>query len=92
MSDYNGRDKTFFESINEPIVNIDNQKTADIVNQIEKTEKLEDDLNKILGGKTKSQLLQMALDGGVEIPAQFPKAEIVANVIANYDSITKKKI
>ena len=92
MSDYNGRDKTFFESINEPIVNIDNQKTADIVNQIEKTEKLEDDLNKILGGKTKSQLLQMALDGGVEIPAQFSKAEIVANVIANYDSITKKKI
>ena len=48
--------KHFFESINEPIVNIDNQKTADIVNQIEKTEKLEDDLNKILGGKTKSQL------------------------------------
>jgi len=91
MSDYNGRDKTFFESINEPIVNIDNQKTADIVNQIEKTEKLEDDLNKILGGKTKSQLLQMALDGGVEIPAQFSKAEIVANVIANYETITKKK-
>jgi len=96
MSDYDGRYKTFFESINEPEVpevsNVDNQKTEDIVKQIEKTEKLEEDLNKILGGKTKSQLLQMALDGGIEIPAQLTKAEIVANVIANYDSITKKKI
>lgn len=92
MSDYNGRDKTFFESINEPIVNIDNQKTEDIVKQIEKTAKLEDDLNKILGGKTKAQLMQMALDGGIELPAQLSKAEMVANVIANYDSITKKKI
>lgn len=96
MSGYDGRDKTFFETINEPLIpevtNVDNQKTEDIVKQIEKTEKLEDDLNKILGGKTKSQLLQMALDGGIEIPAQLTKAEIVANVIANYDSITKKKI
>jgi len=96
MSQYDGRNKTFFESINEPVIpevsNVDNQKTEDIVKQIEKTEKLEDDLNKILGGKTKSQLLQMALDGGIEIPAQLTKAEIVANVIANYDSITKKKI
>ena len=92
MSGYDGRDKTFFESINEPIINIDNQKTADIVNQIEKTEKLEDDLNKILGGKTKAQLMQMALDGGIELPAQLSKAEMVANVITNYDSITKKKI
>lgn len=96
MSGYDGRDKTFFETINEPVIpevtNVDNQKTEDIVKQIEKTEKLEDDLNKILGGKTKSQLLQMALDGGIEIPAQLTKAEIVANVIANYDSITKKKI
>ena len=96
MSGYDGRDKTFFESINETklpeVSNVDNQKTEDIVKQIEKTEKLEDDLNKILGGKTKSQLLQMALDGGIEIPAQLTKAEIVANVIANYDSITKKKI
>jgi hypothetical protein len=92
MSNYDGRDKTFFESINEPIVNIDNQKTEDIVKQIEKTEKLEDDLNKILGGKTKAQLMQMALDGGIELPAQLSKAEMVANVIANYDSITKKKI
>jgi hypothetical protein len=96
MSDYDGRYKTFFESINEPEVpevsNVDNQKTEDIVKQIEKTEKLEEDLNKILGGKTKSQLLQMALDGGIEIPAQLTKAEIVANVITNYDSITKKKI
>ena len=92
MSDYNGRDKTFFESINDPIVNVDHQKTEDIVKQIEKTEKLEDDLNKILGGKTKAQLMQMALDGGIELPAQLGKAEMVANVIANYDSITKKKI
>jgi len=92
MSNYDGRDKTFFESINEPIVNIDNQKTEDIVKQIEKTEKLEDDLNKILGGKTKAQLMQMALDGGIELPAQLSKAEMVANVIQNYDSITKKKI
>ena len=92
MSGYDGRDKTFFESINEPIINIDNQKTEDIVKQIEKTEKLEDDLNKILGGKTKAQLMQMALDGGIELPAQLSKAEMVANVITNYDSITKKKI
>jgi len=92
MSNYDGRDKTFFEIINEPIVNIDNQKTEDIVKQIEKTEKLEEDLNKILGGKTKAQLMQMALDGGIELPAQLSKAEMVANVIANYDSITKKKI
>ena len=92
MSDYDGRDKTFFESINEPIQNVDNQKTEDIVNQIEKTEKLEDDLNKILGGKTKAQLMQMSLDGGIELPAQLSKAEMVANVITNYDSITKKKI
>ena len=34
----------------------------------------------------------MAADGGIEIPAQLTKADIVANVIANYDSITKKKI
>ena len=92
MSQYDGRDKTFFESINEPIANVDNQKTEDIVKQIEKTEKLEDDLNKILGGKTKAQLMQMALDGGIELPAQLSKAEMVANVITNYDSITKKKI
>lgn len=92
MSNYDGRDKTFFEIINEPILNIDNQKTEDIVRQIEKTEKLEEDLNKILGGKTKAQLMQMALDGGIELPAQLSKAEMVANVIANYDSITKKKI
>ena len=92
MSQYDGRDKTFFESINEPITNVDNQKTEDIVKQIEKTEKLEDDLNKILGGKTKAQLMQMALDGGIELPAQLSKAEMVANVIQNYDSITKKKI
>ena len=87
-----GRDKTFFEIINEPITNIDNQKTEDIVRQIEKTEKLEDDLNKILGSKTKAQLMQMAIDGGIELPAQLSKAEMVANVIANYDNITKKKI
>jgi hypothetical protein len=92
MSGYDGRDKTFFESINEPIVNIDNQKTEDIVKQIEKTEKLEEDLNSILGGKTKAQLMQMALDGGIELPAQLSKAEMVANIIQNYDSITKKKI
>ena len=92
MSGYDGRDKTFFESINEPVANIDNQKTEDIVKQIEKTEKLEEELNNILGGKTKAQLLQMAADGGIEIPAQLSKADIVANVIANYDSITKKKI
>ena len=92
MSGYDGRDKTFFESINEPIVNIDNQKTEDIVKQIEKTEKLEEDLNTILGGKTKAQLMQMALDGGIDLPAQLSKAEMVANVITNYDSITKKKI
>ena len=92
MSQYDGRDKTFFESINEPITNVDNQKTEDIVKQIEKTEKLEDDLNKILGGKTKAQLMQMAMDGGIELPAQLSKAEMVANVIANYDNITKKKI
>ena len=92
MSQYDGRDKTFFESINEPITNVDNQKTEDIVKQIEKTEKLEEDLNKILGGKTKAQLMQMALDGGIDLPAQLSKAEMVANVIANYDSITKKKI
>ena len=46
----------------------------------------------ILKGKTKSQLLLMAEDGGLEIPAQLSKAEIVANIITNYDSITKKKI
>jgi len=92
MSNYDGRDKTFFESINEPIQNVDNQKTEDIVKQIEKTEKLEEDLNKILGGKTKAQLMQMSLDGGIELPAQLSKAEMVANVITNYDSITKKKI
>ena len=92
MSQYDGRDKTFFEIINEPITNVDNQKTEDIVRQIEKTEKLEDDLNKILGGKTKAQLMQMAMDGGIELPAQLSKAEMVANIIANYDSITKKKI
>ena len=86
MSNYDGRDKTFFESINEPIANVDNQKTADIVNQIEKTEKLEEDLNKILGGKTKAQLLQMAADGGIEIPAQLSKADIVANVCLLYTS------
>lgn len=92
MSQYDGRDKTFFESINEPLTNVDNQKTEDIVKQIEKTEKLEEDLNKILGGKTKAQLLRMASDGGLDLPAQLTKAEIVANVISNYDSITKKKI
>ena len=92
MSQYDGRDKTYFESINEPITNVDNQKTEDIVKQIEKTEKLEEDLNKILGGKTKAQLMQMALDGGIDLPAQLSKSEMVANVIANYDSITKKKI
>ena len=92
MSSYDGNPKSFFESINEPVSNVDNQKTEDIVKQIEKTEKLEDDLNKILGGKTKAQLMQMALDGGIELPAQLNKAEMVANVITNYDSITKKKI
>jgi hypothetical protein len=92
MSGYDGRDKTFFESINEPVQNVDNQKTEDIVQQIEKTEKLEEDLNKILGGKTKSQLMAMAQDGGIELPAQLSKADMVANVITNYDSITKKKI
>ena len=92
MSGYDGRDKTFFESINEPMENVDNQKTEDIVKQIERTDKLEEDLNKILGGKTKSQLMAMAQDGGIELPAQYSKAEMVANVIANYDSITKKKI
>ena len=92
MSGYDGRDKTFFESINEPVQNVDNQKTEDIVQQIERTEKLEEDLNKILGGKTKSQLMAMAQDGGIELPAQLSKADMVANVITNYDSITKKKI
>jgi len=92
MSGYDGRDKTFFESINEPVQNVDNQNTQDIVQQIEKTEKLEEDLNKILGGKTKSQLMAMAQDGGIELPAQLSKADMVANVITNYDSITKKKI
>lgn len=92
MSQYDGRDKTFFESINETVTNVDNQKTEDIVKQIEKTEKLEEDLNKILGGKTKAQLMQMAMDGGIELPAQLSKAEMVANVINNYDNITKKKI
>ena len=94
MKEYSGRDWTYMEQddVEEPVANVDNQKTQDIVNQIEKTEKLEEDLNKILGGKTKAQLLQMAADGGIEIPAQLTKADIVANVIANYDSITKKKI
>ena len=96
MSSYTGNDKTFFESINEPAVpevkNIDTQSTTDIVEQIAQTNKSEQDLNMILKGKTKSQLLLMAEDGGVEIPAQLSKAEIVANIIANYDSITKKKI
>jgi len=96
MSDYNGRDKTFFESINEPAIpevkNVDTQSTTDIVEQISQTDKSEQDLNMILKGKTKSQLLLMAEDGGIEIPAQLSKAEIVANIIANYDSITKKKI
>ena len=94
MKEYSGRDWTYMEQdeVEDPIANVDNQKTEDIVNQIEKTEKLEEDLNKILGGKTKAQLLQMAADGGIEIPAQLTKADIVANVIANYDSITKKKI
>ena len=97
MSDYDGKDKTFFESINEPasmpeVKNVDTQTTTDIVEQIAQTNKSEQDLNMILKGKTKSQLLSMAEDGGVEIPAQLSKAEIVANIIANYDSITKKKI
>ena len=94
MKEYSGMDWTYMEQdeVEEPVANVDNQKTQDIVNQIEKTEKLEEDLNKILGGKTKAQLLQMAADGGIEIPAQLTKADIVANVIANYDSITKKKI
>lgn len=96
MSNYDGKDKTFFESINEPAVpevkNVDTQTTTDIVEQIAQTNKSEQDLNMILKGKTKSQLLSMAEDGGVEIPAQLGKAEIVANIIANYDSITKKKI
>ena len=94
MKEYSGRDWTYMEQdeVEDPVANVDNQKTQDIVNQIEKTEKLEEDLNKILGGKTKAQLLQMAADGGIEIPAQLTKADIVANVIANYDSITKKKI
>jgi len=92
MRKYDGREKTFFKIINEPITNVDNQKTEDIVRQIEKTEKLEDDLNKILGGKTKAQVMQMAMDGGIELPAQLSKAEMVANIIANYNSITKKKI
>ena len=92
MSGYDGRDKTFFFFFYEPMENVDNQKTEDIVKQIERTDKLEEDLNKILGGKTKSQLMAMAQDGGIELPAQYSKAEIVANVIANYDSITKKKI
>jgi hypothetical protein len=96
MSDYDGRDKSFFESINETVVpevsNVDNQKTADIIDQVEQSNKSQEDLNMILKGKTKSQLLQMADDGGMEIPAQLSKAEMVANIIANYDSITKKKI
>ena len=92
MKEYSGRDWTFMDQEEEPDIDIDNQKTEDIVKQIEKTEKLEEDLNKILGGKTKAQLLQMAADGGIEIPAQLTKADIVANVIQNYDSITKKKI
>ena len=94
MKEYRGRYWTYMEQdeVEDPGANVDNQKTQDIVNQIEKTEKLEEDLNKILGGKTKAQLLQMAADGGIEIPAQLTKADIVANVIANYDSITKKKI
>jgi len=97
MSSYTGNDKTFFESINEPasmpeVKNVDTQTTTDIVEQIAQTNKSEQDLNMILKGKTKSQLLSMAEDGGVEIPAQLSKAEIVANIIANYDSITKKKI
>jgi hypothetical protein len=97
MSNYDGRDKTFFESINDTIIvpevnNVDAQSTTDIVDQISQTTKSDQDLNMILKGKTKSQLLAMAEDGGIEIPAQLSKAEIVANIIANYDSITKKKI
>jgi len=96
MSDYDGKDKTFFESINEPatpqVQNVDQQKTVDIVEQIAKTDSSAQNLNMILKGKTKSQLLLMAEDGGLEIPAQLGKAEIVANIIANYDIITKKKI
>ena len=93
---YDGKDKTFFESINEPHIpevnNADTQSTTDIVEQIAQTDKSEQDLNMILKGKTKSQLLSMAEDGGIDIPAQLSKAEIVANIILNYDSITKKKI
>ena len=92
MSSYDGNEKSFFESINEPVANVDNQKTEDIVKQIEKTEKLEQDLNTILGSKTKTQLIKMAEDGGYELPAQLTKAEMVANIITNYDTITKKKI
>lgn len=96
LTDYDGKDKTFFESINEPYVpevkNVDTQTTTDIVEQIAQTDKSEQDLNMILKGKTKSQLLSMAEDGGIDIPAQLSKAEIVANIILNYDSITKKKI
>ena len=96
LTDYDGKDKTFFESINEPYVpevkNVDTQSTTDIVEQIAQTDKSEQDLNMILKGKTKSQLLSMAEDGGIDIPAQLSKAEIVANIILNYDSITKKKI
>jgi hypothetical protein len=96
LTDYDGKDKTFFESINEPYVpevkNVDTQSTTDIVEQIAQTNKSEQDLNMILKGKTKSQLLSMAEDGGIDIPAQLSKAEIVANIILNYDSITKKKI
>ena len=96
MSDYDGKDKTFFESINEPLTppvrNTDVQSTTDIVQQISESNKSDQDLNMILKGKTKSQLMAMAQDGGIELPAQYSKAEMVANVIQNYDSITKKKI
>ena len=99
MSSYTGNDKTFFDTINETVVvdipevkNVDQQKTEDIVEQITQTDQSERNLNMILKGKTKSQLLLMAEDGGLEIPAQLSKAEIVANIITNYDSITKKKI
>ena len=96
MSNYDGKDKTFFQSINEPLApqvqNVDTQSTTDIVKQISESNKSDQDLNMILKGKTKSQLMAMAQDGGIELPAQYSKAEMVANVIQNYDSITKKKI
>ena len=36
--------------------------------------------------------MQMALDGGIELPAQLSKAEMVANVITNYDTVSAKNL